>query len=190
MYHGRDRRPVSSVNTALLDEAERRRPVAIPLRGERRPAVVRRAPELMAEGVHRLRIAGSDESGARGGVDLPAGNAGTQCGDACVHRCPERVPRQSDVFRRGRLALVEEVPDALQVTRVLGTRDAEVDVQELAGAGAQLARRRMPDLFLRPGVDRWAVVAAPGVAETASRDLRVHERLRRRARSARASAHP
>ena len=129
----------------------------------------------MAERVHRLRIAGTDESGARGGVDLPAGNARTQRGNACVHRRPERVPRQSDVLRRGRLALVEEVPDALQVARVLGTRDAEVDVQELTGAGAQLARRRMSDLLLRPGVDRWAVVAAPGVAEAAPRDLRVHD---------------
>ena len=33
----------------------------------------------------------------------------------------------------------------------------------------------MPDLFLRPGVDRGAVVAAPGIAEAAPCDLRVHE---------------
>ena len=179
-----NRRPVlEREDVALLDEAERRRPVAIPARCERRAAVVRRAPELMAERVHRLRIAGSDEARARGRVDLPAGGARPERGDAGVHRRPERIPRTANVVRRGRLALVEEVPDALQVAAVVGARDAEVDVQELAAPGAQLARRAVADVLLRPGVDGRAVVASPGVAEAAPFDLRVHERRRSRARS-------
>src|SRR6185312_13597063 len=71
-------------HVSLLDEAERGRSVAVPSRSERRPAVVRRAPELMAEGMHRLRVYCFAENRARGGVDLPAGNAGTQRGSPRV----------------------------------------------------------------------------------------------------------
>ena len=91
----------------------------------------------MAERVHRLRVAGRDEALARGGVDLPAGDAGP--------RVPRRLrpptPRARPTLRRTSsgalgLAVVEEVPDALQVARVLLARDAEVDVQQLARASS------------------------------------------------------
>ena len=81
-----------------------------------------------------------------------------------------------------RLALVEEVPDALQVARIAVARHAEVDVQELAAARTELAGRRVTDLFLRPRVDGGAMVAPPRVAEAAPRDLVVHQRCDLRAR--------
>ena len=73
-----------------------------------------------------------------------------------------------------RFALVEEVPHTLQVAAVVVEADAEVDVEELSSTRAQLARRTMADGLVRPGVHCRAVVAAPGVAEPAPRDLAVH----------------
>src|SRR5262249_43197615 len=59
-------------NVADLDETERRRTVTIPARGKGGPAVVRGAPELMAERMHGLGVARADEARSRRGVDLPA----------------------------------------------------------------------------------------------------------------------
>ena len=129
----------------------------------------------MPERVHRLRVPGSDEARPCGRVDLPACGTRPERVRAGVDRGPERIPCTANVVRRRRLALVEEVPDALEIAAVAGARDAEVDVEELAASGAQLAGRAVADVLLRACVDGRAVISPPGVAEAAAFDLSVHQ---------------
>ena len=133
-----------------------------------------RAAELMAERIHRLRVAGSDETLARGRVHLPAGGPRTEHCNAGVHRGPECVPRAPDVVRRGGLLSVEEVPDTLEVAAVVVTGDAEVHVQQLAGVRSKHAGRAVADVLLGAGIHRRAVIAPPRVAEASPFDLTVH----------------
>ena len=71
-------------------------------------------------------------------------------GSARVHSGPHGVPSVPDVGGRPALAVVEEVPDTLQVAAVPGLLDAEVAVQELATPGGQLARVLCPTSFSVP----------------------------------------
>src|SRR5262249_47086949 len=102
----------------LLDEAARGVAVAVPEWSQQRASVVDGPAELMAERVHRLLIARGDEARSGSGVDLVPLDAGTEHGGARVHRGPDRVKGRDDLRRRLALALVEQVPHALQVAAV------------------------------------------------------------------------
>src|SRR5262245_37152221 len=172
-----DGRPeLDGEDVPLLDAAERRGPIAVPARAEERPAVVGGAAELVAERVLRLRKAGGDEALPRRRVHLPADRARAELRDPGIDRVPQSPPGAHDLVRRRVLALVEEVPDPLQVAAIVVPRDPEVRVEKLAAPRAQLAGRAVPDLLLGPGVHRGAVLTLPGVAQATVADLRVHER--------------
>src|SRR6476659_1212227 len=109
---------LEGVHVTLLDGAARGVAVPVPERGEQRASIVDGPAQLVAECVHRLLVARPDEACAGCCVDLMALDAGTEHVGARVHRGPDRVPGGHHVLGRLALALVEQVPHALQVAAV------------------------------------------------------------------------
>ena len=130
----------------------------------------------MPERVHRLGVARGDEARARGGIDLPADGAGRSAAapaSTATHSAAHACPTSGGAIC---LAVVEQVPDALQVAAVAVPGDPEVDVQELPATGLERARAAVSDLLLGTRVHGRAMVASPRVAEPAPLDLLVHDR--------------